>query len=281
MRELDADVFGAFEHGDRRRSACDQADDAASGISLRRIGRIDQRVVDDRRSAHVGDAVLLDQLEDLGRLDLAQADIDAGGRRERPGKAPAVAMEHRQRPEIDRMLAEIAGEDIADGVEIGAAMMGDDALGIARRARRVAQRDRVPFVAGRDRREVRIALRDGGFIFDLADALAAFERGIVDVDHERLWPAHLRQRIGDHAGKFGIDQNDFCAAMIELERNRGRIEADVERVEHAHPSSAPRSAPRSSPECSAASPRRYRRRRCPCRRDRTQSACSAHASAPT
>ena len=46
------------------------------------------------------------------------------------------------------MLAEIAGEDIADGVEIGAAVMRDDALGIARRARGVAQRNGVPFVGG-------------------------------------------------------------------------------------------------------------------------------------
>ena len=232
MRQLDADVFGAFEHRDRRCCARDQSDHGRAALPLRRVGRIDQRVVDDRRAAHVGDAVLRDQLEDLRRIDLAQADIDAGRGRHRPRKAPAVAVEHRQRPEIDRMLAEIAGEDVADGIEIGAAVMGHDALGIARGARGVAQRDRVPFVAGRSCDEAGVALRDRRFIFDFADALAAGERRIVDVDHERLWALHQRQRFRDHAGKFRIDQDDLGAAMVELERDRGRIEPDVERVQH-------------------------------------------------
>ncbi|MGY3467361.1 hypothetical protein ACVW0I_004232 [Bradyrhizobium sp. LM6.11] len=137
MRQLDSDVFRAFEYRDGRRGAGDQTDDMARGISLWCVGRVDQRVVDDRRPAHVGDAVLLDQLEDFGRLDLAQADIDAGGGSNSPGETPPVAVEHRQRPEINRMLAEIAREDIADGIQICAAMMGHDALGIARGARRV------------------------------------------------------------------------------------------------------------------------------------------------
>ena len=58
MRQLDADAFGAFEHGDRRRGAGDQSDHALGGCALRRIRGVDQRVVDDRRAAHVGDAVL-------------------------------------------------------------------------------------------------------------------------------------------------------------------------------------------------------------------------------
>ena len=232
MRQLDADAFGAFEHGHRRRRARDQSDHGPRGLALRRVGRVDQRVVDDRRAAHVGDAVLRDQFEDLRRIDLAQADIDAGGGRDRPRKAPAVAVEHRQRPEIDRMLAEIAGEDIADGVEIGAAVMGDDALRIARGARGVAQRDRVPFVAGQPCDEAGIALRDRRLVFDFADPLAAGKGRIVDIDHERFWALHQRQRFGDHAGKFRIDQDDLGAAMVELERDRGRIEPDVERVQH-------------------------------------------------
>ena len=232
MGQLDADALGAFEHGDRRRRARDQPDHGPRGFALRRVGRVDQRVVDDRRAAHVGDAVLRDQLEDLCRIDLAQADIDAGGGRDGPGKAPAVAVEHRQRPEIDRMLAEIARQDVADGVEIGAAVMGDDALGIARGARGVAQRDRVPFVVGQPCDEAGIALRDRRLVFDLADALAAGKGGIVDVDHERFWSVHQRQRFRDHAGKFRIDQDDLRAAMVELEGDRGRIEPDVERVQH-------------------------------------------------
>ena len=119
------------------------------------------------------------------------------------------------------MLAEIAGEDVADGVEVGAAVMGHHALGIACGARGVAERDRVPFVLRHPCDETRIALRQRVLIFDLADPLAAREGGIVDVDDERLCTLHQRQRLGDHAGEFRIDQDDLGAAMIELKGDGG------------------------------------------------------------
>ncbi|GCC47293.1 hypothetical protein chiPu_0031783, partial [Chiloscyllium punctatum] len=194
MRQLDADALGTLEHRNRRRRAGDQACDRLHLAALRCVRRIDQRVVDDRRAAHMGDAVLRNQLEDFCGIDLAQTDIDAGGRRDRPGEAPAVAMKHRQRPEIDRMLAEIAGEDVADGIEIGAAVMGHHALRIAGRARRIAQRDRIPFVGRRPLGECGIACRDRRLILDRADPLAAAECGIIDVDDERLRALHQRQR---------------------------------------------------------------------------------------
>ncbi len=130
------------------------------------------------------------------------------------------------------MLAEVAGKDVADGVEVGAAMMGDDALGIARGAGGVTQRDRVPFVVRRSRDEARIALRQRLFIFDVADAPAAGKGAVVDVDNKRLRSRHQSERLGDDAGKFRIDQNEFGAAMIELKRDRRGIEPDVQRVQH-------------------------------------------------
>ena len=93
------------------------------------------------------------------------------------------------------MLAEVAGNDIADGVEVSAAVVGDDALGIACRTRSVAQRNRVPFVAGQAGREAGVALRHCRFIFEFADPLAAGKGRIVDVDHEWFWPFHQRQRF--------------------------------------------------------------------------------------
>ena len=39
-------------------------------------------------------------------------------------------------------------QDVADRIEVGAAVMGHHALGITRGARGVAQRNRVPLVAG-------------------------------------------------------------------------------------------------------------------------------------
>ena len=141
----------------------------------RRGRSVDQGRVDDRGAAHVGDAILADQFEDFWRIDLAQANVDAACGRKRPWEAPAVTVEHRQRPEINRALAEISGDDVADSVEIGAAMMGDDALWIAGRAGGVAERNRVPFVLRQRPGEFRIALRDPGFVFDRTDPFAAAE----------------------------------------------------------------------------------------------------------
>src|SRR4051795_8759426 len=146
MSELDSDAFGAFEYGNRWRRPGDQSDDASRGGALRRIRRVDHRVVDDRRAGHVGHPMLADQFEYLRGIDLAQANIDAGRGCNGPWEAPAVAVKHGQCPEIDRMLAEIGGEDVADGVEIGAPVVGHHALRIACCPGSIAERDGFPFV---------------------------------------------------------------------------------------------------------------------------------------
>ena len=109
VRQLDADALGALQHCHRRRGAGDQADNRSCLGALGRVGRVNHGVVNDRRATHVGDAVLRDQLKDLSGTDLAQADIDAGRGGHRPGEAPAVAMEHRQRPEVYRIVCEKFG----------------------------------------------------------------------------------------------------------------------------------------------------------------------------
>ena len=37
--------------------------------------------------------------------------------------------------------------------------------------------------------------------------------------------------VGNDAGKLRVDQDDFGAAMVELERDGRRVEPDVERIE--------------------------------------------------
>ena len=115
--------------------------------------RVRDHVHHDRRAAHVGHAMLGERLEDRPGLDLAQADVGAGLQGHAPGEGPAVAVEHRQGPEIDRMQADVAGQRLADRVQIGAAVMDHDALGMARRAGGVVEADRLPFVGRQERRE--------------------------------------------------------------------------------------------------------------------------------
>jgi hypothetical protein len=47
---------------------------------------------------------------------------------DRPRKAPAVAVEHRQGPQIDRMMPHAPDENIAERIQTGAAMVIDDTL---------------------------------------------------------------------------------------------------------------------------------------------------------
>ncbi len=144
---LEAGLAHRRQHGGGgRRGGGEEAHDMRQRPPLLRA-RVEQDRHDDRRAAHVRDAVLGDEVVERLGAHLAQAHVHAGLDADRPGKAPAVAMEHRQRPEIDGMAADVGGDDVADRQQVGAAMMIDDALGIAGRARGVVERDRVPFVA--------------------------------------------------------------------------------------------------------------------------------------
>src|SRR5438067_11647180 len=104
--------------------------------------------------------------------DAPEANMGAGHRRDRPRKTPAVAVEHRQGPQIDRMVPYAPDESVAERVEIGATVVIDDPLRIAGGARGVVERDRVPFILGRHFREGRVAARDERFVIHLAEELA-------------------------------------------------------------------------------------------------------------
>ena len=71
-----------------------------------------------------------------------------GARRDGPRKAPAVAVEHGQRPQVHRVLGHVPFEDVGDGVHRRAAVVIDHALGVAGGAAGVVQRDGIPFVGG-------------------------------------------------------------------------------------------------------------------------------------
>ena len=79
----------------------------------------------------------------------------------RPSVSPAVAMEHRQGPQIDRAAVEPERDRIADRIQKSAAMVIDDALGIAGRAGGVVERDRLPFIVAAPTRPLRNHLRQG------------------------------------------------------------------------------------------------------------------------
>jgi hypothetical protein len=157
--------------------------------------------------------------------------MDARHHRNGPREAPAVAVEHRQRPEIDGMPAHAAGEHIGDREQIGAAVVVDDALGVAGGAGGVVEADRIPLVGRHLPGEIRIALREKRLVFQRSQALARTGIfGIVVIDDERL---RLRERQGllDHLGIFAVGDQHLGFGMVEGEAEDSRIEPGVERVE--------------------------------------------------
>ena len=199
--------------------------------------RIEDHLHHDGGAAEMGDAMGRDGGPDSRPVDTPQADMGPGRQGHGPGKAPAVAMEHRQRPEIDRMPAEIPDEGIAEGVQIGAAVMIEHALGIARGAGGVVDGDGIPFIAGRLRFEGGIAGGQQGLVLDLAEALAAGPFGILAVDHPER-PREQRQRLADHPVIFGIGDQDLRLGMLEDIGDGRGIEAGVDRIQdgpgHGH-----------------------------------------------
>ena len=151
---------------------------------------------------------------------------------DRPGKAPAVAVEHRQRPEIDRMKLHLPGHRVPGRVQPGAAMVIDHALGIAGRARGVVQRDRIPLVRRRRIGAIRIALRQQRFVVEAADPVSrSVIFRVVDIDRQDL-PPEFSQRLSDGVGEFPVDEYRLRLAMLEHEGDGRGIEADVQRVQH-------------------------------------------------
>ena len=146
MGQLEAGLVHLGEHrfGGRGRGVAEG--DAVVEAPPLVLGRVEQRRHDEGRAGEMRHLVVGDGVIHRLRPHRAQADMRAGHHRQRPGEAPAVAMEHRQRPQIDRVLAHAGGEGVGVAHQRRAAMMIDDALGIAGRAARIVERDGVPFV---------------------------------------------------------------------------------------------------------------------------------------
>ena len=210
-----SELLHALDHlGRRRRSAGLDVDDMIEFAPLLG-GRGDQHVENGRRPAHMRDAMLDDHRKDQSGIDLAQADVSAAHRHHRPRETPAVAMEHRQGPQIDGLRRHRPGQDVADRLEKRAAMVIDHALRVAGRARCVVERDRAAFVGWRRPGEPRIALGDEVLVLERSEPLAGPRIQVVDdVDDERALP-QLRQCRTDLRGKFPIGDEHLGLTMLQ------------------------------------------------------------------
>ncbi len=231
MGDVKAGGLHGFEHG-RRRRRC-------GGHHLHRVAElppllglcVQDDAEHDGRAAEVGHAFIRDGVEYGFCFHLAHADAGARHARQGPGITPAVAVKHGQGPQVHRMAAHVPGKDIADGVEVGAAVVVDDALGLAGGAGGVVERNRLPLVVGQAPVEFRVALAQEVLVLQLAQALAAGTGGVVHVDDQRRF-FETRYCLGDDGRKLAVGDQRLGLAVLQAVGDGGGIEADVERIEH-------------------------------------------------
>ena len=175
--------------------------------------------------------MLRDQPEDQRRIDLAQTDLGPSNGDHRPRIRPAAAMKHRQRPEIDAVVTQSEHQRVAQRLQIGAAVAVDRALRISRRAGRVEQADRLPFVVRLPPFELCIAAGHQRLIGDLTDPGRFRQSGILDLDHQHVM-VELAAHIVHQRGELPVHYQHLGAAVIEREGDRRRVEPCVQRIEH-------------------------------------------------
>ena len=175
--------------------------------------------------------VFVQRLIDGARLHVAQADAHPGGRRQSPGEAPAVAVKHRQGPQIDGVLGQLPGEHVVDGIEMGAAMVIDHPLGVARGTRGVVERNRLPLVRRQPAWLLLIPCGDESLVGQLADQFPLQIGWIVDGDHQRL-AVDERERLAHHGAKLPVHQHHPALGVLKDEGHGLCIEPSIDGVEH-------------------------------------------------
>ena len=141
MVDLEAERFGSLDHGGGRRRSRGRDHDRAVELAGGVVGADHHE--HGRSAVQVGDTLRVDQLPDQRRVDLRQADVRRRCSGHRPGEAPAVAVEHRQRPEEHRPRLEPGVHDLGERVQGGAAVGEHDPLRPPGRPARVVDADRV------------------------------------------------------------------------------------------------------------------------------------------
>ena len=235
VHDPEAPLLGRLDRGRRRGRARRRDDDR--GLELRGGGVAQDGRDDGRRAVEVGDAVLADQLPDRVAADLAQAHVGAADRRDRPRRAPAVAVEHRQRPEVDALGREHGVHDLAERVQVRTAVVVHHALGAPGRPRGVVDRDGGVLVVDGPRQGV---LTAAGQQVVVGDAGAGAVAGARRVDHRDDLFDGL-ERTGDRRDRRmqgRVDHQQLRAGMVEdvadLVGGQPRVDRDEHRARQWH-----------------------------------------------
>ena len=200
-----------LNEGGRRRCAGDGEARPAGDVVAVLVGIVEDRAQHGGRHAGEGDLFPLDEAEDLGAVHRAQDDMGAAHAGDGVHAAPAIAVEHRQRPEFNIVVGDAQVGDQAVGVHVAVAVRHHHALGAGGGAGRVVDRHEVVLVPlDGCRSRVRLA---GDERFPV---LPAFRRvpGVLGDDEV----AHASEAAADaihHVGVLVVHQHHRNAGVIE------------------------------------------------------------------
>ena len=139
MANTEAHVFHAGDHRSRRCRASRHRTHCLADALFKLVSGIDQGIEHHRCSAEVCDSVRLNRIENSFVPNVPQTDAGAGNGSERPGETPAVAVKHRQRPEVDRVSTHIPTQCHGNRVQIGTPVVIHHPFGITGSSRGVIE----------------------------------------------------------------------------------------------------------------------------------------------
>ncbi len=142
-----------------------------------------------------------------------------------PGVAPAVAMEHWQRPEVDAVGGHPVFQQLAKGIEIGAAMGVHHPLRAAGRAAGVVNRDRLVLVGDRPIERIGAAAGQEGLVVDARQPDPTGD--VLDVD-DRLDRLQIRQHRFNDAGQLGVYDKDLGPRVVQDVADLLRVQPGVD-----------------------------------------------------
>ncbi len=220
MRDVEAELGHAGEQRRRGRRPARRHRDGVvggTGVGPRSVRQAGQH---GRCSGQVGDPLVPDRLPDALRVDLAQGDVGRPGCGDRPREAPAVAVEHRQRPEVRGARVQPGLRGHRERLQVGAAVGVHDALGTTGRAAGVVERQQRQLVL--HRHPQRRGTGQQGLVLVL---------GSPD-DHQPDVAAELGEQGPGEVDEVLVDQEDPGAGVADDVGQLSGAQPGVERVEH-------------------------------------------------
>uniref|UniRef100_A0A0A9AD90 Uncharacterized protein n=1 Tax=Arundo donax TaxID=35708 RepID=A0A0A9AD90_ARUDO len=236
VADLEANGLRAVQHGCRRRRAGREDAHLPRERLPHALGGVGQHVEHDGRATEVRDPAARDGGVHLAGVDPTEADVGATHHGHPPREAPAVGVEHRQRPKVRWPRRHSPVHERVHGDQEDPAVAVHHALGRRRRAGGVVQYHRVPLACRPHPRELRVALLKKPLVRQGLGSGGGelLLVGVLDGDdaRRRVPRREKLERIADERQRRRVDEDELGAGVAEQDGDRARVEARVDGVEH-------------------------------------------------